>query len=251
MPVMLGGLVAFALVVGWALLCWQRSGRDPSYLDDASILLPAPPEGMTAATATIVDGLPAPTAFMAALLDLASRDEIAFRDETPDATDAHRVGIEIHGMPTDDPRVSLNRRKPVGEGEAWLLANLRSFASVGAAGFAQDDHGSAAYVTRAGGAGETVPISGSLVGGDAQAAYTDVRGTSASGASEEQLWRYPLDGSTPTQIAVAPTVDGGSLDFTGDPLPTSNGKGVIKVWLTRGLLPQQPSPILLQWTPSR
>jgi hypothetical protein len=137
-PVILGGLVAFALVIGWALLSWQRSGRDPSYLDDASILLPAPPDGMTAATATIVDGGPAPTAFMAALLDLASRDEIAFRDETPDATGAHRVGIEIHGVPTDDPRVGLNRRRPVGEGEAWLLANLRSFASVGVAGFGQD-----------------------------------------------------------------------------------------------------------------
>jgi Predicted membrane protein (DUF2207) len=138
MPVILGGLVGFVVVAGWALLRWQRSGRDPSYLDDASILLPAPPEGMTAATAAIVDGLPAPTAFMAALLDLASRDEIAFRDETPDMTGAHRVGIEIHGVPTDDPHVVLNRRRPVGEGEAWLLATLRSFAAAGAAVFGRD-----------------------------------------------------------------------------------------------------------------
>jgi hypothetical protein len=144
MQVILGGLVAFAVVVGWAILRWQTRGRDPSYLDDASILLAAPPDGMTAATATIVDGGPAPTAFMAALLDLASRDEIAFRDETPDAPGAHRVGIEIHGVPTDDPHVGLNRRRPVGEGEAWLLANLKSFAASNVAGLSKDEAAMAA-----------------------------------------------------------------------------------------------------------
>ncbi len=129
MQAIVGGLAAFAVVVGWVLLRWRSSGRDPSYLDDPSILLPAPPEGMTAATATIVDGGHAATAFMAGLFDLASRDEIAFRDETPDARGAHHVGIEIHGGLTDDPRILLNRRRPVGEGEAWLLANLKTFAA--------------------------------------------------------------------------------------------------------------------------
>jgi hypothetical protein len=130
MQAIVGGLVAFAVVVGWVLVRWRATGHDPSYLDDSSILVPAPPEGMTAATATIVDGGPATTAFMAALFDLASRDEIAFRDETPDARGAHHVGIEIRGGHTDDARVLLNRRKPVGEGEAWLLANLRTYAEI-------------------------------------------------------------------------------------------------------------------------
>ena len=144
MQAILGGVVAFAVVVGWVLLRWTTKGRDPSYLDDASILLPAPPDGMTAATATIVDGGPASNAFMAALLDLASRDEIEFRDETPDATGAHHVGIEIHGGHTDDARVLLNRRRPVGEGEAWLLANLKSFAAIEAAGLGGDQRAAAA-----------------------------------------------------------------------------------------------------------
>jgi hypothetical protein len=111
------------------------------------------------------------------------------------------------------------------------------------------DHATAAYVTQAGGAGQVVQINGSLVGGDAQAAYTDVRSNAAGGATEEQLWRYPIDGSAATKIAVAPTVDGSSLDYTGDPLPASDGKGVVKLWLTHALLPQQPAPVLLQWTP--
>ncbi len=128
MQAIIGGLVSLAVVVGWALVRWRATGRDPTYLDDPSILLPAPPEGMTAATATIVDAGPAATAFMAALFDLASRDEIAFRDETPDAKGAHHVGIELRGGDTVDARVLLNRRRPVGEGEAWLLANLKSYA---------------------------------------------------------------------------------------------------------------------------
>ena len=85
---------------------------------------------MTAATATIVDGGPASMAFLAALFDLASRDEIAFRDETPEANGAHRIGIELHGGRTEEARVLLNRRRPVGEGEAWLLANLKTYAVI-------------------------------------------------------------------------------------------------------------------------
>jgi hypothetical protein len=130
MQAIIGGLVAFAVVVGWVLVRWRTTGRDPSYLDDPSILLAAPPEGMTAATATIVDGGPAVTAFMAALFDLASRDEIAFRDETPEATGAHQIGIEVHGGHTDEARILLNRRRPVGEGEAWLLANIKTYAAI-------------------------------------------------------------------------------------------------------------------------
>jgi hypothetical protein len=133
-----GGLVAFAVVTGWAILRWQLRGRDPTYTDDASVLLAEPPEGLTAATATIVDGGAPRTAFLAALLDLASRGEITFRDETPDATGAHRVGIAIHATPVDDPRAALNRRQPVGEGETWLLANLRGYAASDAAGAGRD-----------------------------------------------------------------------------------------------------------------
>src|SRR5438309_9562291 len=90
------GVATFALVAGYAALSWLRRGRDPRYLDDASILLPAPPPGMTAATATIVLGEDSRAAFMAALLDLASRDEIAFVAEGRQGG-VDEVGIAIHG----------------------------------------------------------------------------------------------------------------------------------------------------------
>jgi hypothetical protein len=122
-------IVSFALVAGYAGLAWLKRGRDPSYSDDSSILTSAPPPAMTAATAVIVDGGPTRLAFTAALLDLASRDEIAFPEEIWGGYPIG-VGIAIHGGETKDPQILLNRRKPVGEGEMWLLNQLR----LGAAG---------------------------------------------------------------------------------------------------------------------
>lgn len=151
MLAVIGGSVAFAIVVGWALLRWLARGRDPSYLDDASILLPAPPEGMTAATATVIDGGPSSQAFMAGLLDLASRDEIRFRPDGP--TDRRAIGIEITGTPTDNARFRLNRRRPVGEGEAWLLAMLRGYAIEGQTGLSDMEKGLAAMQSMGGIAG--------------------------------------------------------------------------------------------------
>jgi hypothetical protein len=123
----IAGVIGFGLVAGYAGLAWLKRGRDPSFTDDESILAAAPPPGMTAATATIVDGGPTRLAFMAALLDLASRDEIAFRQEPGG------VGIAIRGAETDDARVALNRRLPIGGGETWLLMQLKE-AAVAAAG---------------------------------------------------------------------------------------------------------------------
>jgi hypothetical protein len=134
-----GFLTAFAIVAGLSVARWRFHGRDPRYLDDDSILLAGPPDGMTAAVATIIDGGPAATAFMAALLDLASRGEIAFRDESPRARTAHRIGIEVHGGPSEDPRVGLNRRRPIGEGETWLLGAIRTWAAGGRKGFDVED----------------------------------------------------------------------------------------------------------------
>ncbi len=151
MLAIVGGAVAFVLVAGWSLLRWQMRGRDPSYLDDASILLPAPPEGMTAATATVIDGGPSAQAFMAGLLDLASRDEIQFVSESIHGRTG--IGIQIHGTPTDDARTRLNRRRPIGEGEAWLLAMLKAYAIEGETGMSDMDKGLAALQSMGGLAG--------------------------------------------------------------------------------------------------
>ena len=133
------GIVGFIVVAGYAGLSWLRRGRDPSYADDSSILMAAPPPGMTAATATIVDGGPTRRAFMAALLDLASRDEIAFEEEGRDASQA-RVGIAIHGTETTDPQVLLNRRLSIGEGETWLLTQIKAAAMADSGGVPGPGH---------------------------------------------------------------------------------------------------------------
>jgi hypothetical protein len=151
MLAVVGAAVAFLLVAGWSMLRWRVRGRDPSYLDDFSILLPAPPDGMTAATATVIDGGPSGTAFMAGLLDLASRDEIRFRAETSGGRTG--IGIEIHGTPTDNARIRLNRRRPVGEGEAWLLAMLKAYAIEGQTGLSDMERGLAAMQSMGGLAG--------------------------------------------------------------------------------------------------
>ena len=119
-------VVAFLIVAGWAAFAWVRKGRDPHYTDDPSVLLPAPPPAMTAATATVIAGGDERTAVLTALLDLASRDELEFVAEGRDGR-RDRVGIRFTGGETSDPRVRLNRRNPIGEAESWLLGEMKAW----------------------------------------------------------------------------------------------------------------------------
>jgi uncharacterized membrane protein YgcG len=74
-------LVAAGIVL-WGLASWFRHGRDPVYLDDPSIHIPAPPAGLTpAAGAVIREGRSTRRALTAASLDLAARGMIAFQAE--------------------------------------------------------------------------------------------------------------------------------------------------------------------------
>src|SRR3954468_3155911 len=83
--VVLGLLVAPIVAIGivlWGLATWFRHGRDPVYLDDPSIHIPAPPAGLTpAAGAVIREGRSTRRALTAASLDLAARGMIAFEAE--------------------------------------------------------------------------------------------------------------------------------------------------------------------------
>ena len=68
------------LLVGRALLAWSATGKDPVYLDDPSILVPAPPPGLTpAAGAAVRDGGVTRRSLTAASLDLAVRGYAGFR----------------------------------------------------------------------------------------------------------------------------------------------------------------------------
>jgi hypothetical protein len=64
---------------------------------------------------------------------------------------------------------------------------------------------------------------------------------------QAQLWRYPIDGSTPTRLAVPPIFGGSYLSYSSDPPTISVSDGVLKLWSTAGGSSSIPSPILLQW----
>ena len=119
-----GGLGGFLVLAGYALFHWRRYGRDPYVVDSPSIYLPAPPPELTAAGGALLhDGQSSRRTLTTALLDLASRDEIAFRPDDqligPD-----QVTVEIRVPDEADPRIRLNRRNPLSAAEELALARL-------------------------------------------------------------------------------------------------------------------------------
>jgi uncharacterized membrane protein YgcG len=121
--------LAAILLSGWALFHWLRFGRDPHYIDDPSILMPAPPDALTAASgALLFDGASSRRTLTTALLDLASRGRLAFEErhgllhskvavltETPEETD-----------PTTLARRRLVDRRPLSGAETYALDELRA-----------------------------------------------------------------------------------------------------------------------------
>jgi len=122
------------LIVGWGLLQWVRYGRDPVYLDDPSIHLPAAPRGLTPAAGAVVrDGRSTRRALTAASLDLASRGRIAFRPETTGLLrHTTKIGIEVDpaapGDVTEQARLARAQRRPVDDATGYIDDELRSLA---------------------------------------------------------------------------------------------------------------------------
>ena len=106
-----------------------------------------------------------------------------------------------------------------------------------------DTDKTALYYTHADSPDATVAINGSLVGGDSSAAYVEVSGQDGI----EQLWRYPADGSAPTQIGTAPTVDANALSYFADPQPLPAPHGVAKYWVIASS--DATWTLYLQWLP--
>ena len=50
---LVGAPVVFLGLSGWAFWNWRRFGKDPVYLDDPSVLMPAPPPDLTAASGAL------------------------------------------------------------------------------------------------------------------------------------------------------------------------------------------------------
>ena len=125
---LLGAPIIFMGLAGWAFLSWRRFGKDPVYLDDPSILMPAPPPDLTAASgAVVMDGGTSRRALTTAMLDLASRGLLAFREEK--GILSHKVGIDMNPPPGDavlEAQRALNARRPTGPAEALALRELQN-----------------------------------------------------------------------------------------------------------------------------
>jgi uncharacterized membrane protein YgcG len=121
-------LILFGLI-GWAFFHWRRFGKDPVYLDSPSIYVPAPPPDLTAASgAMVMDGKTSRRALTTAMLDLASRGMISFREESGILGFGRKVGVELDPPAGDEvleAQRARNGRKPIGPAEQLALRRLR------------------------------------------------------------------------------------------------------------------------------
>lgn len=106
------GLALDVALAAAALLVWIRHGRDPYFTDDDSVLMPSPPPDFTPALASVVmQGSASRRTISAGLMDLASRDLIAFRAEPSPV--GHRAGLEL------TPHRPRHPRAPAPEAELY------------------------------------------------------------------------------------------------------------------------------------
>ena len=126
---LVGGSVVLLGLSGWAFMNWRRYGKDPVYTDDASVLMPAPPPELTAASgAMIMDGGTSRRALTTAMLDLASRGLIAFREDPGGLLSSKKVGVDTTPDPGDaavEAQRARNSRRPIGPAEQQALSDLR------------------------------------------------------------------------------------------------------------------------------
>ncbi len=123
-----GGILLGLGLLVWLFVNWLRFGRDPVYTDDASVYMPAPPPGLTATgAAVILDGMATRHALTTAMLDLASRGEIAFVPETGFLRKP-KVTVRITDPDQSDPKLRLIRRHPIGQAEQDALHHLQALA---------------------------------------------------------------------------------------------------------------------------
>jgi uncharacterized membrane protein YgcG len=129
---LVGAPVVFLGLAGWAFWNWRRFGKDPVYLDDPSILMPAPPPDLTAASgAFVMDGGASRRALTTAMLDLASRGLVSFREDKGLLGIGDKVGIDVDppaGDPVEEARRRLNARRPIGPAEEYAMRELRDLA---------------------------------------------------------------------------------------------------------------------------
>jgi len=130
------------LLIVFAAWHWLRYGRDPVYLDDPSIHMPAPPPDLTPASAALVwDGRSSRHTLTTALIDLASHGIIAFREESEGMLIHHtKVGIETEPTVAETPALGLIRRNPLGPAEIQLQDAIGALPGADASGYVDPAH---------------------------------------------------------------------------------------------------------------
>ena len=127
---LVGAPIVFLGLAGWAFFHWRRFGKDPVYLDDPSVLMPAPPPDLTAASgAMVMDGGTSRRALTTAMLDLASRGLITFREDGGGilGLGGHKVGVDTNPAPGSaevQAQRERNARRPIGPAEEVALQRL-------------------------------------------------------------------------------------------------------------------------------
>jgi uncharacterized membrane protein YgcG len=89
----IGCLILALVLIVLALVNWYRVGRDPIYTTDSSVLMPAPPPGLTPAMATLlISDRTSKRTVSAALVDLASQGLVHFELEKSFLKSKTKVG---------------------------------------------------------------------------------------------------------------------------------------------------------------
>ena len=103
-----GAAILAALLVAVAFYRWYTHGRDPIYIDDNSVLMPAPPDGLTPAMATLLmDDRTSSRTVSAAMIDLAARGLLRFRQESKFLGKKTELGITGQGEAPSTPEGGL------------------------------------------------------------------------------------------------------------------------------------------------
>ena len=201
---LVGAPIIFLGLSGWAFFHWRRYGKDPIYTDDPSVLMPGPPPDLTAASgAVIMDGKSSRRALTTAMLDLASRGLIAFRENTAGPFSGHKVGIDVAPAKGDadiEAQRQRNARRPIGPAEQVALTGLQGV------GRSEDD----SFITP-----DDVPKFGSHVG-------------AFDSALEKHVVERGWFGEAPSKVltrwtgrGVLAVVAGGIVAFLGFKIPLS------------------------------
>ena len=89
-----GAAILAALLVLVVLYRWYTHGRDPIYVDDNSVLMPAPPDGLTPAMATLLmDDRTSSRTVSAAMVDLAARGLLRFQQDSESFGKKTSIGV--------------------------------------------------------------------------------------------------------------------------------------------------------------